>query len=375
MRLLPLGLALALAGPGQADEPQTHDLSYQVVGRWDWNLIGDPWRTLPETLELAGREVRFTQDERVLHVDHDGDGRPDLRLRQDEGRVELPASEEAPAYALRLRRDRDGWSWAPGGVLVGEVAGVTVRLVDLNGDGLHGGFGTDALVLGPSREASLFTSIASLDGELHCLELEEGPEGARLHSRPYVGPVAQLDARQHFTSNGQLSSAIFRSGTVYIDAARRRRATLVPVGTYELVSGRVTRGARTADIAPGRFEPFTLEGGERHEVTWGGPLHAEFTYRVQAGVLTVNPDVRYFDEAGAEYQAFAPVVKAPLIRVRSLKTGKQVQHGRLGGCCGGGYTAWRGNVPEGVELVVELEHERLLFGDIGGVGRADRRRE
>jgi len=308
-------------------------------------------------------------------VDHDGDGRPDVRLRQDEGRLELSARADAPAYALRLRRGQDGWSWAPGGVLMGEVAGVTVRLVDLDGDGRHGGFGADALVLGPSREAGLFTSIASLDGVLHSLELEEGPDGARLHSRPYVGPVAQLDACARFTSNGELRSAIFRAGTVYIDAACRRRATLVPAGTYELVRGRVARGARTANITPGHFERLTLEGGARHEVLWGGPLHAEFTYHVEGGVLTVNPDVRFFDDAGAEYEAFAPVVKAPIIRVRSQATGKQVQHGRCGGCCGGGYTAWRGNVPEGVELIVELEHERLLFGAIGGVGRPDRRRE
>ena len=65
MTLLSLGFALALAGTCPLDEPQTSELTYQVVGRWDWNLGGDPWRPLPETVELGGRAVRFTRGERA----------------------------------------------------------------------------------------------------------------------------------------------------------------------------------------------------------------------------------------------------------------------------------------------------------------------
>jgi hypothetical protein len=372
---LALGLLALVAGPnGQDGAAPWEPLDYEVITRWEWELPDEVWRPLGASLTVGGVTFAFTPNDRVLEIDADGNGRMDTRVRKDEGLVTLRAKALGGTYAVRVRREGDAWSWAPGGMLTGRIEGVKVRLLDLDGDGRHGTHGVDALIVGRLRHAGFMTEVAAIDGALVHLEVEEDGDGARMRTHAYQGPVAHLDARSGFESSGALECAIFRSGNVYIDAASTKKPLLVPCGTYELVLGRVTRGARQARIAPGRFMPIELAEGAHHEITWGGRLHADFTYHVLRDELTVNPDVHFFDEAGAEYLGFAPIAKAPLLRVRNAETGNLVQFGRFGGCCGGGYTAWRATVPQGLDLVVELEHERMLFGKIAGTGRPEQRR-
>ncbi len=112
-----------------------------------------------------------------------------------------------------------------------------------------------------------------------------------------------------------------------------------------------------------------LEPGEEHVLEWGGPLRGDFTYGLQGDQLTVHPSVRFFGKSGAEYHDFAPVVRSPMLKVRNSETGNLRQYGRFGGGRGGGHSARQVTGLTGVEFVIELEHERRLFGVIEGIGR------
>ena len=199
--------------------------------------------------------------------------------------------------------------------------------------------------------------------------MSEAPSGCSAELAPYAGDVALLDVVSAFESTGDLVSALFRSGTVCLDAAATGKPLLVPAGTYELVVARVARGARTARIRMGDLRAIELAAGQEFSLTWGGPLRAEFTYQVSEGELVVHPNVRFYGAGGAEYFDFLPVVSAPMIYARNAETNNLLNYGRFGGCCGGGYSAWKGAVPADAKLIVELEHKRHLFGEIRGVGR------
>lgn len=372
--VLPLTLLTLAAQAWSQEEASWDPLDSETVTRWDWELPVEVWRPLGSSLQLAGEVFAVAASERMLEVDTDGDGRADTRIRRDEGLITLDTKSLGAPYSVRVRREGEGWSWAPGSMLSARVRGTKIRLLDLDGDGWHGTVGADAILIGRHEQAGLVSDVVSIEGALVELEIEEGAAGPRLRTSDYRGAVAHLGAREEFESGGVLASAIFRSGKTYIDVASTRRPLLVPAGIYELHLGLVTRGARRARIGPGHFQPINLVEGDRHQVHWGGGLHADFTYVLHGDRLTVNPDVRFYDQAGAEYREFAPIAQAPTIRVRSAKTGNLVQFGKLGGCCGGGYTAWHATVPAGLELVVELEHERILFGKIRGTGRALERR-
>ena len=112
--------------------------------------------------------------------------------------------------------------------------------------------------------------------------------------------------------------------------------------------------------------PLLLSGDSVRTLEWGGPLSAEFSYDVQGDRLRVYSDVTFFGRAGVEYHSFLPVAKAPRVLVHDLASGTLVQYGRMGGCCGRGYSAFVTKVPRDRELDVHLEHRRALFGEILG---------
>lgn len=377
--LLPLGWSLAalsiapaLPQDDESTRPEPQVLEHRVE-RWDWELPQSVWRPLGDTLELQGHVFSCVAKGRVLALDTDGDGKGDVRLRQETGNATLQPDGTPWRYAARFRRAGQGWEWAPGGSLICEVAGVPVRLLDLNGDGDHEDFGIDGMIVARSSDVGLLTRVARIDGSLHQIDVYQDDVGATLmETAPYEGAVATLDVVSEFKPAGSLRSLLVQSGDVFIDAAIDGGSILVPAGTYQVVRGRVSSGARSARVRPGRMAPIKLEAGQELTMSWGGKLEAQFSYTLQGDRLTVLPNLHFYDSLGAEFTSFEPVVAAPRINVLNAKTGRLVQYGRMGGCCGGGYTAWQATVPEGVELVVELEHKRRLFGKIIGTGTQKR---
>lgn len=366
-----LGLVGLVASAPAGEEPVTAELTFREASRWELLLPEEGWTAVGDRIVLNGLEFVVEQDGAKLLVDTDGDGHADERVTGASGFVRIRVREDGAApfrYALRLRRHGARWEWATGCTLEGRVAGVPVRLVDLDGDGTFDDFGRDALVTGKGVVASYLSRVVALDGALYHFALEAG--GAAVRVAPYDGPVASLDAKSGFASRGALVAAVFLGGDVSFDAARSRRdAVLVPAGEYRFVSGVAERGSESVRLGAGRTDTLRLEAGDELVLDWGGPLTAEFTYEVCGDRLTVRPDVRYFGRLGEEYRDFMPFSAAPRLSVYERSTGKLVGVGSLGGCCGGGYSAYKGSVPRGIEIDVTLEQRRSLFGLIEGRGR------
>jgi hypothetical protein len=118
--------------------------------------------------------------------------------------------------------------------------------------------------------------------------------------------------------------------------------------------------------------PIVLAAEQSHSLAWGGPLHARFRCSVSEGELTVFSNVRFTGSGGEEYFGFAPDANSPSIRVLDVTTGKVVQYGQMGGCCGGGFSAYVARVPSKVQLEVHLDHKRKLFESIRGRVRPTR---
>lgn len=367
--LLPTLLWIPLAAPAPSGGVDAEvEFTHEELSRWPWTLPTEVWRPLGEALELGGHRFAVEGPADGPALDTDADGRPDHRVRGYTDRAVLRGP-EGYRYAVRLRRIGERWEWAPGGALTGRLGGLRIRLIDLDGDGRHDHHAVDGVVWGREPDVLLLSRVISLDGVLTHFELREEEGDTRARLSPYEGPVATLDVLSGFESEGDLECALFRRDDVVLDAAASGRPVLVPAGEYRLVHGRVALGARSARVGSGRLPPVALEPGETRVLEWGGPLSAEFTFQVQGSALLVHPDVRFFGRAGAEFLEFAPLVRAPRLEVRDVESDELVQYGRFGGCCGGGYSAWKATVPTGVELRVDLTHERKLFGEIRGRGR------
>ena len=116
----------------------------------------------------------------------------------------------------------------------------------------------------------------------------------------------------------------------------------------------------------GKMGSIRLAPGETVTLQWGGPLSAEFDYQIGGTDITVSPRINFYGRLGEEYYTFKPDAGTPKIVIRDAETGRIVQSGRLGGCCGGGYSAYTGKVPRDMDVEVSLEHQRSMFGSIAG---------
>ncbi len=351
------------------------ELRFQSQADWDFVLPAEHWTPVTHSIDISGLRfaVRIESDRRLV-VDTDNDGHPDLVAGAASGPVVLQTCDpdgKPFRYALRLRHDGRNWEWSTGGAMVGRAHGTRIVLIDLDGNGTYDDYGVDALVTGDGQAASYLSPIARLGGSLHYLAVSR--DGRRVTTRPYRGPTAHLDVHKGFVCEGVLVAAIFACGKNSFDLANPDGGDLVPSGEYHFVSGMAKMDARSVLLAPGRMLPLVLAGNATLTLEWGGPLVAEFSYDVQGDRLRVYSDVNFFGRAGVEYHTFLPVAKAPKVLVHDRASGRLVQYGRMGGCCGRGYSAFVTKVPRDLELDVHLEHRRALFGEILGHPRlADR---
>ena len=366
-----LTVLLAPQDTGQREQPEhlraqteTYVLRRVIPSTWDYLLPSDNWRPLVAPLVLDGVEFAVKlEGSAPLHLDTDANGRADKRVTSPYDIVRLQAADGVP-HVVQLRRTGEAWEWANGAVLTGRVEGTLLQIIDLNGDGRFDGFGQDAMIVGEKIGASYLSRVASISDRLFHLTLNASEDS--ISTRPYTGPTAHLDVRREFISRGVLEYAVFSSGESSFELADAPEGRRIPAGSYRFISGRVAKGKETARMTGGSMAPIVLAAEQSHCLTWGGPLHARFRCTVRDGELTVFSNVRFTGVGGEEYFAFAPDACSPTIRVLDASTGKVVQYGKMGGCCGGGFSAYVARVPSKVQLEVHLDHKRTLFEKIHG---------
>ena len=337
---------------------------------WDYLLPSDLWRPLVSPLALDG--VEFAVDPKnlaALQLDTNADGVMDKFVTSAYARVQLKAT-GGERHLLRIRRAGEAWQWSNAEILTGHVEGVRFQVIDLNGDGRFDGYGRDAMVVGEKVGASYLSRVASISDRLFHLTISASDEN--VSTRPYKGPTAHLDVMGRFHSRGALDYAVFSSGESSFELADAPEGQRIPAGSYRFIAGRASKEAETARMTGGSMAPIVLAAEQSHSLSWGGPLHARFRCSVSEGELTVFSNVRFTGTGGEEYFGFAPDANSPSIRVLDVTTGKVVQYGQMGGCCGGGFSAYVARVPSKIQLEVHLNHKRTLFETIRGRVRPTR---
>jgi hypothetical protein len=346
-RLLGIGLVLVLAGAfspsaaraadasaGTAGKSGTVELGYRAYRKWDLELPAERFAPVGRGFAFSavlGHDFVVEPEGTSLKIDTDGDGAFDVTAEGPEAQITLLGTGDR-RYAVRLV-DQKGWHYAPGGAARGKILGDTIQLFDQNLDGDYCDVGEDAFIIGRGKIAAFLSEVVAIDGALY--ELEITPDGSRIDYRPYVGPTGTLKLGPCDTKAKVLSAVVRSSdGRFCFDMAQVQTGLLVPAGSYQLVQGTIGLGESRVAMTAGRSKPFEVRAGGMQELSWGGPVQAEFAYRHSGGQVDLSPDaVWYYGAAGEEYKAWAPIGKSPEFTIRNRKTGREIAQAYFPGTC------------------------------------------
>ncbi|HYC77125.1 MAG TPA: hypothetical protein VEI02_05795, partial [Planctomycetota bacterium] len=272
----------------------------------------------------------------ALAVDTDGDGKTEEKVKGAGGTVTLKgknAEGKAFVYTVRIAPGDGGWVMTPAMTMAGKVAGVDVKLVDMNCDGVFNEIGVDAMMTGAGA-ASYVSEVASLAGKLFDVSIAAG--GTTVTAKPHDGKAGTLNLAKAWKSDGaDLVSAIVVSadGKKSFQLAGAKNGLLVPEGEYRLAAGFAKKGSESVKVRGGEgMKPLTVEADKATTLSWGGPVEVDFTFSITKDVLTVPTNLKYLGAAGEEYFEFKPDTKSPLIIVTDTESKAVVKEGRFGGC-------------------------------------------
>lgn len=269
-------------------------------------------------------------------VDTSGNGRPNHKVKGVSGFAVIKAKNpqgEKFTYALRFRKAGTAWQYASSGVMQGKVKGETIRLIDLNNNGVWNEFGTDGIIVGKGSSASLLSKAVNLDGDVYNLEVSA--DGSSVKVTPYEGATGTLNVRDGFRAHGQLVAAVVsnESGNYSFELASAKRGMKVPVGKYVITSGYAKRGGSSVLMRTGRMQPIEVTADQDANLEWGAELKAEFTYSRNGEKVSIEPhSLKYYGKSGVEFYQWNPDAKSPKFVVKDKKTGKEIASGRFGGC-------------------------------------------
>jgi hypothetical protein len=336
---LPLALAAMLPVQGMAaspqQEPESISLNFKQVKKWNIKLPNESWSTIRDELRIPNGEASgFMVDNGPfkLQIDTDGNGRTDDVVKGVAGDALLKGKHEDGtkfSYAVRVRRERDSWQFACGGLMTGKIHGVQISLIDQNNNGIWNEIGTDAMIVGKGSAASYLSKVINVKGQL--LEFSVNEQGNSATLSPFQGETGVINAVEKYNSKGKLTSAVFSSvdGDYSFELSSASKGLTVPINEYELSSATAAKSVEHVRIRRGGMRGITVKTGDERFVEWGGPLRIEFThYRTDEETVTVNLPT-FFGNAEEEYYDFFPGGKSPKILVTDKDTGKEVWSGKF----------------------------------------------
>lgn len=322
--LLPLG--------GDAAGPWTVDLRPKSIRTWTIDLPADPFRPVSGSIPIPhanGDGFKVEANGVGFRIDTDGDGEVDREIEGREhpetkvrhARVTLKGERDGQpfTYPVRLEARGSGWSWASSGALVGEVNGVPVKLVDMDGNGSFADVGRDAIAVA-GDVAQFFGKSLLVGDELLSLDLD----GTSLRLAPYGGETGTLDLRSNFDADGVLLAAIVKStdGEHSFELSGSEKAVQVPEGRYRLVKAILGLGDSRVTAETRRMRAVRVSAKKPASMKWGAPLAATFEVGSQDGALMLEPDkVRYVGAGGEVWTGWNPIGKSPTFTVKDKETG------------------------------------------------------
>ena len=323
--ILPLG--------ADAAPPATVDLRPKTIRTWTIDLPADPFRPVAGSIPVAhagGDGFKVEAKGIGLAIDTDGDGQvdrdvegrehPETKIRH--ARVTLKgvrADGSEFTYPVRLQKAGSGWTWASGSVLMGDVEGVPVKLIDMDGNGSFADIGSDAIAVGGDTAQFLGKSVL-LAGDLHALEVE----GESLRLAPFEGATGTLDLHSDFDAEGVLLAAVVKStnGQHSFELSALEDGAPVPAGRYRLVKATLGLGDARVVANTRRMGALRVRADETTSMVWGAPLKASFVIGSKDGALMLDPEkVRYVGAGGEVWTGWDPIGKSPSFKVKDKETG------------------------------------------------------
>ena len=319
------------AGSGDLAVPLTH----KRYRDWTIELPQETFTAVGEQILLVDGKYRFAahMEGSNLLLDLDGDGATDVRISGEEGSA-LLRHEDGFRYAIRLKSTPNGWYFASSGAQVGTLNGQRLALIDQNNDGYFGEVGVDAVVVGPGKIATWLGDTLLVDGHLQTLQFHATTQQITLSD--YVGETGSLNVTAGFSGKGKILSAVVRSldGKHCFELANHEGLVQVPIGRYRIASGKIGLGEQAVKIAPGTAASLQVDAQSQQEITWGGPVRAEFEFQRSGEQIAFSPEhVWYYGSSGEEYVQWKPVGKSPVFKIIDSTSHLEVARAVFPGSC------------------------------------------
>ncbi|MEE9392248.1 MAG: hypothetical protein V3W41_07060 [Planctomycetota bacterium] len=316
---------------------ETIKLKFKAVQKWNIVLPNEEFTKADGKIAIphANGDGFVTElDGMSLAIDSNGDGKVDTKAKGVGGFATLKGKNANGAkfrYAIRLVNN-GGWQYATSGTMNGKLGGQAIRLIDQNNNGIYNEYGKDAMVIGKSKTASFLSKVVSVKGKL--FNIEVSADGRQITATSFTGETGTMNLAKNFESKGaKLVAAVVKSddGEISFNLAGAQKGLLVPAGSYELVSGLIAKGRESAKVKGGdRSMKVTADGN--FELTWGGPLRAEFEYDMNGTEVTLSPEkVWYYGQAGEEYYDWIPKSVSPKFTIRDAMSKREISDARFGG--------------------------------------------
>jgi len=327
------------AAPGEATltEPVSQELEYRTLRKWKLKLPAESFSPVGVGFAFEGtlgQSFPVRLEGTALVIDSDADGTFDVKVEGTEGRVTLKGKTSdgrAFSYAVRLK-EQAGWQFAAGGVVTTTIDGVRVQIIDQNNNGSYADYGKDAMVVGRSKTASFLSKALSVGGKLY--DIDVAADGSKISYKPFDGAKGTLNI--DVNTKAKVLGAVVRSlnGQYSFELARAKGAIPVPSGLYAVHSGELGLGANRMAFVRGDSKPIKVVADEPREVSWGGPVKAEFDYQRRGAQVGLSPDaVWYYGDKGEQYVKFSPLGKSPKFTFTDKKTGREIATAYFPGTC------------------------------------------
>lgn len=306
----------------------------------------------------------------AVDVDGDGEGEVEIPLtgKEEAVRITVGQGEDARPWAFlaRIGQARDRYQGidfnlessaeqlqiyiAPAASLVGEVAGVPLRVYDDNMDAVYGSepkfwasIGTirtgagqadvDSLLVGDEKVARPWSPVSRIGESWYRLAID----GTTLTATPITNMetgTLELDYKG-LDPDYLLVQGNTKYGEAFFDLAGKdaKKGLEVPVGTYYLISGKVSKGKReqvmkALIVPPEKAKGWDLAQGENLTIELGAPFGFEFEVRQGSESATVvGSSVVVSGRGGETYQRLWNCVVTPdavARKVGTKKGGKEV---------------------------------------------------
>ena len=344
------------------------DSAYQT---WTQLLLGgnDSTASFP-AMERSPSIIRESAAKAAVDVNGDGVGDVNVPVNGKMAPVEITIgdgeSERKWGFLATVGQERDTYQGiqpfnlgpndvamaiciAPAASIVGMIGDTEVQIFDDNMDGVYGGapvswqnvglvdgssqLDTDSIRIGKAKRAVPWSEFVKVGEDWYKFEPDETGGDVIVSKRDLETGMLKLDMKG-LSVDYLIVRGKGNGEGVFIDVAASKKGVEVPVGSYELFAGRVSKGKRgqmmKALVLPGRNTPsWTVDPGITETIKLGAPFGFGFSFRQTDEEVSIDGKSVHVTGRGNEtYQRLWNCVPRPEASERvagSKKGGKPIK--------------------------------------------------